>query len=104
MDDEGDENEKHENNEHNLEASIPNCRDPRALELQSLRQGMDNLEAVLEKMMASHRAEITNLQCQLQCCSGDVQSGLDNVTKLMAEQAEQADSLLRACMTTCTGS
>ena len=80
--------------EHSAEG---NCSGLRALELKCLRQDMDNLQAVIERMTASHQTEITNLKSQLQCCSGEVQSGLDNVATLMAEQT---DSLIRACMAT----
>jgi hypothetical protein len=94
---EDDENEKYDHKVNLHEPSTSSCSDLRALELENLRQDMDNLQAVLEKMMASHKAETTSLKCQLQRCSGDVQSGLDNVTKLMAEQT---DGLIKACMAT----
>ena len=93
---EDDENEKYGNNENLHERSTSSCSDLRALEVKSLRQDMDNLQAVLEKITATHQSQMSNLSCKLEDSAGAMQQGMSSLTEQMATQTSCLTDAIRA--------
>ena len=66
------------------------------LEVKALKEDVGKLQAELVRLTDEHQYEVSNLQRELQNCTGVMKQAMDSLTKQMAEQAS---CLVRACQT-----